>query len=99
MDKQYMLLVMEVGKEVRRDPVPHGTRADEYLTPKYFGAAGVCFQMVPMPDGSTLWMDEDGMLKKLPRNKNAEKRFGTSVYGGMLYGTVVLAPMEEFDEE
>ena len=30
------LLVMEVGKEARKDPVPHGTPADQYLTKKYF---------------------------------------------------------------
>ena len=43
---------MEVGKEARKDPVPHGTPADQYLTKKYFGASDVLFQMVPMPDGS-----------------------------------------------
>ena len=29
------LLVMEVGKEARKDPVPPGTPADQYLTKKY----------------------------------------------------------------
>ena len=48
------LLVMEVGKEARKDPVPHGTPADQYLTKKYFGASDVLFQMVPMPDGSSI---------------------------------------------
>ena len=93
------LLVMEVGKEARKDPVPHGTPADQYLTKKYFGSSDVFFQMVPMPDGSSLWMDEQGMLKKLPRNIEAEWRFGQDVHCGRLYGTVVWAPKEEQDEQ
>ena len=78
------------------DPVPRGTRADEYLTPKYFGT--VRFQMVPMPDGSTLWMDEEGMLKGLHPNTEAETRYGKHVHDGQLHGTVVWAPKEEEDE-
>ena len=93
------LLVMEVGKEARKDPVPHGTPADQYLTKKYFGASDVLFQMVPMPDGSSLWMDEQSMLKKLPRNFEAEWRFGQDVHCGRLHGTVVWAPKEEQDEQ
>ena len=79
--------------------MPHGTPADQYLTKKYFGASDVFFQMVPMPDGSSLWMDEQGMLKKLPRNIEAEWRFGQDVHCGRLYGTVVWAPKEEQDEQ
>ena len=79
--------------------MPHGTPADQYLTKKYFRAPDVFFQMVPMPDGSSLWMDEQGMLKKLPRNIEAEWRFGQDVHCGRLYGTVVWAPKEEQDEE
>ena len=55
--------------------------------------------MVPMPGGSSLWVDEQGMLKKLPRNIEAEWRFGQDAHGGRLYGTVVWAPKEEQDEQ
>ena len=41
--------------------------------------------MVPMPDGSSLWMDEQSMLKKLPRNIEAELRLGGNVHGGRLH--------------
>ena len=47
--------------------------------------------MVPMPDGSSLWMDEQSMLKKLPRNIEAEWRFGKDVHCGRLHGTVAWA--------
>lgn len=58
-------------------------------------------QMVPCTNGpmankAVLIMDEDGMYEK-EKNLNATKNVGNQVYGGKLYGNVLLLHNEDFD--
>lgn len=79
-----VLLVMRPdAEEAVEETVPPHVLVDEYLVDKHFN--NVTFQMLDLGAKGTLWMDEEGRLKELPRNAEAERRFP----GHLFFGTVV----------
>ena len=82
-------MVIRAGYDPVPYRVPDNQTPDEFLTQMFF--PGVTFERVPLPNGCSLWMDENGAYT-LPQNKKAEKYFGEHVHGGKLHGLIVCAP-------
>ena len=102
MEKQYnSILVTTDGTVFACDFYPN-RRGNHKLMCDCLNCANV--QMVPCTRGelageATLWVDEEGVLKDVPLNKNASRLFGEQVLSGQLYGAVALIHVDAEEEE